>query len=776
MPPLQQLLQQLHEQQHPYSTQFDDRLLIALLLAVAAGHRNLVVRVNPLDAQNGVLGAQSDTQKGCKKDWIKRVADEVEWICAVIFAVSTHRVTCSPKTPPSAFVKSLFLPSPERAGREGPRSRRADGRRAANRSSSAPLDAVFPGAGEAGTGPLAARRPRSPGLLEPLSTARRQHSASETVAYPSSAPPSRLTFEEPLHAPYSGRSSEAGDSSAGEDLYPTPLSSSLGRRNTLSPKLRSDSPERRRVSGRRHTLGAKDLLRPGAPDSLIGLGLGGTSTGSGNPGRMAPPRPGGGSRPPPPRTASGSGYFGPSSRSPLHQHTSYMSQAERRPSIASIQSTFSTSTPTPPTPTANRFLRSGPGPPSPLAPNATYVTSPLSAAPSPSFVISPADLRTASPRASSPTPSRTRHTPQPSATYPPITRPTASSGSASGSSERTLPQVLILEHLERARPSAQQTLLAILRDERIVISSMAGGNGSTGTSPPPGPRRGTPAPAAGGDGADDASSMRTRRTAWTVQTREDSISAGGVGNWEGSWNLPEGFMCVAVVWDEDKSGSEGHDGGWGGVSRHLLDHFSLSHAVSSTTLLSPSRFHAPDPAPHQPHPLAATPRSVLSPLPLPSSALPSYLSDTLDTYLSDLLSALRHHPQIEGRMLTARAVRELREMVKVWVGLTKGAGAVDLVPPASPVDNDEKQRENYFEKTAKGDKKDSDSPLILPADVLAVLLSILGHRLALRKPRDEKSLFWGSDRGALEARRGGTVGGKGRRKIEDVVREVVAAV
>ncbi|GAA5884044.1 hypothetical protein JCM6882_002114 [Rhodosporidiobolus microsporus] len=690
MSPLQDLLQQLHELQQPYATQFDDRLLIALLLALAAGHRNLVVRVTPLDGLGGAHEDQRRELKRERKEWIKRVADEVEWICSNIFALTTHRVACSPKTPPSAFVKSLFLPPPEL-------------------------------------------------VLEPQLASRRQQSASESAVYPSSAPPSHLTFEEP-HPPYTGPSPEAGDSSAGEDLYPTPLSSSLGRRNTLSPKLRSDSPDRRRAGGRRHTLGARDLLRPSEQrqESLVGLGLGGGSaSGKGDSSsRLTPPR---ATRPTPPRSSSGSGYFNPQGRSPLHQQTSYISQSERRPSIASIQSTFSASTATPPTPTANRFLRSPglSGPPSPPSLTAPHVASPLA---SPSFVISPAPR---TPRASSPTPSRapthaSRTTLQGAATYPPITRPMASSA-RSNSSERSLPQVLILEHLERARPSAQQTLLSILRDERIVIAPSSGGNHSGGTSLLTGPpRRGTPA-----GGADDASSMRTRRTTWTVQTREEP----GGGSWEGSWNLPEGFVCVGVVWDEDRSGREEHDGGWGGLSRHLLDRFTLSHSIPATTLLSPSRFYAPPPLPHQPHPLAPVSHSLLSPLPLPSSALPPYLSDTLDTYLADLLSALRHHPQIEGRMLTARANRELEEMVKVWVALTKEEGAVEFRAPVT----EEKDEEAYERATVAARDGDSAAcPLVLPADVLSVVLATLGHRLALRRPRDEKSLFWGSDRDALD--------------------------
>lgn len=111
-------------------------------------------------------------------------------------------------------------------------------------------------------------------------------------------------------------------------------------------------------------------------------------------------------------------------------------------------------------------------------------------------------------------------------------------------------------------------------------------------------------------------------------------------------------------------------------------------------------------------------------------------------------------------MLTAAAVRELRLLTRVWAALTKGAV---LSLGADPSSRD-------------GDASDV---VVLPADVLAVALSVLGHRVALRRPEDEKSVFWGSEVRALRARRDvgeGAGAGKSRRTVEGVVREVVAVV
>ena len=203
-----------------------------------------------------------------------------------------------------------------------------------------------------------------------------------------------------------------------------------------------------------------------------------------------------------------------------------------------------------------------------------------------------------------------------------------------------------------------------------------------------------------------------------------------------------------------------------------LDRFALSHTIPASSLLSSSRFFAPSP------PSSTSPHRLAQPaLHLPEHALPSYLSDSLDTYTSDLVSALRHHPQLDGRMLTANAVRHLRRATRVWAALTKGAvlslGPAPLPTPGAKDDAQLDGSRSVALSVPPG--ADAADALVLPADVLAVALAVVGHRLALRLPEDEKSLFWGSEVGALRGRRG-EVGERGRVTVEAVVREVVAVV
>jgi hypothetical protein len=65
---LASILQQLHA---PGNPSFDDRVLLSILLCLAAGERNLVLRL-------GSQGEQLTASE--KKDWVQRVGEEVAWV------------------------------------------------------------------------------------------------------------------------------------------------------------------------------------------------------------------------------------------------------------------------------------------------------------------------------------------------------------------------------------------------------------------------------------------------------------------------------------------------------------------------------------------------------------------------------------------------------------------------------------------------------------------------------------------------------------------------
>lgn len=526
---------------------------------------------------------------------------------------------------------------------------------------------------------------------------------------PSTLLPGRAVSNDPL--PYDapiGHEQAAQDSSAGEDLYsPIPALTGLRRPSPERRKTPQQQPQQQTATlqgelpsipssqspGRRATQSGYDFVGAKVVEAgLTGLGVGGIgakpatdlprsrSTTTMATGRSAS------------REAVSRRPNGPP-KSPLtlfaganHELSSAAGLSiDRRPSISSVQSGFFGAVPTTPV---------VPRPPSPNLPR----------------------LVRSSPSNSSPTmrsfPSRRLSTRSSFATTTVVDPHVV---------PKELPQVLILEHLDRTRPSVQKQILDLLRERHVTVERRQSRVSIAPQSPP----------------AVDGASVRTRRTEMLLA----SAAAAESDDIDGSWILPNGFICVAIVCETD----EEHDGAWGGVSRHLVsrfacfevvpnllppgaqfDRFSLSHTIPAASFQAPFAFDAPSI-----HPLSSPSTAYLSPLPLANTH--NDFVPPLQTYISDLISTLRHHPQLESRMLTARATAELALFTRTWVTLSRGSES-----------------------------------MIVPSDVVAVLISVVGHRIALRAPRNEKSMFWGSNVEMLKRVKA--------RNVESVVRDIVNKV
>ncbi|GAA5982805.1 hypothetical protein JCM10908_006796 [Rhodotorula pacifica] len=867
---LPNLIERLHQLDLPYADRFDDRLLVSIALALAQPASSS----SPTRAILLRLESEYTWSKRDRQEAVQRIASEVAWICTVIFALTTHSVQCTPRLSAQAFLRALFVPDAAQA-----------------ESSAAPrpaavLPVVSPPSVHTGrfSMPLARRRSSVPLSIAVPDTSGRSDSREDlrtptraeykrrpTRSNTATSSPLVESFSDPSTPAYTGPSVEDGDSSAGEDLYPTSASptttsfraaamsrrvgsadsgTAVGGNSSARPKAH----DRRRSSvsgaaGGRRRFSANATDRP-SREGLIGLGLGGTTAMATNPsGSNSVPT----SRRPslmPLRTrrrstatsistslAAPTAATGPAT-APLPVHplqASYLQQAERRPSIASIQSAMTDATlegrrPSATSPRGSRlsteqFPRDVAE--KDLSNDRNGRPTSLTSSPSISFSVPPI-----SPSRSRKQSNATTITGQ-SATYPPLkpsrspsarTAPTSplanhdlsspSSPTFSSSSDfavpepanRTLPQVLIIQHLEEAKPSVQDQLLAVLRDRRFTVRPNGLQAGAAGSAASPtrsassmatptragtGPRprrmstsnvRGPAAPSAA-SAFDVAEADRVPLPAPTTRAREaalesrfakgvEAVEMSQMGARSETTILPETFLCVAIVCDGDEERTDSQE--WSGVSRHLLDRFTLSYTIP-TSLLSgktAGTFSAPPL-----HPLSSPTASLILPLPLSTDALPDFISASLDTYVSDLISALRHHPRLDARMLTARAVQELRSLTRVWAALTKGVGALALrqsthgaylpLPPPSP-----KETVSSAKSATTSSRQEKDEEIVvLPSDVLAVLISVVGHRLAVREPKDEKSLFWGSTAEALEARRKAEPA-----SVEDLIRQVVAVV
>lgn len=288
----------------------------------------------------------------------------------------------------------------------------------------------------------------------------------------------------------------------------------------------------------------------------------------------------------------------------------YPSSPSRTTSLASQQRSPTTKSSFPPS-SRNNF-RSATSPNRPLIPLNLTSTPPSSS--SPHQPLSPTSLNKPIPPGSPPPPSNRRFSlvesspppPPPSSSLPLQFNINDNRNERQEQSPKILPQILILERIERSRPSVQQSLIEILKERRIVLNSstatsttttMGGGGGGGG-------RRGTIigdtrlAEAEGG-AAVGGSSLRARRnTGLVLQQQQDiaggagggEVGGGGDKEWEGTFNLPNGFMVIALVIDRksnkrSKGGDkkEGGAGGkkkgdtsWGGLSRYLVSSFPLS--------------------------------------------------------------------------------------------------------------------------------------------------------------------------------------------------------
>ena len=168
-----------------------------------------------------------------------------------------------------------------------------------------------------------------------------------------------------------------------------------------------------------------------------------------------------------------------------------------------------------------------------------------------------------------------------------------------------------------------------------------------------------------------------------------------------------------------------------------MDHFSLSYTAITPTLDSAYVTQS------------GVPNNSLLPSSdrIPSLLREQYVSPSICAYLSDLISTLRHHPLLEGRMITTRSSSDLDTLSRLW---------------------------SLFSKSSVYGTDGSRSA-VLPEDVLAVLIGVTAHRLKMRRPDKEKSTFWGSNVEALRQRR--FDGKRGVLKsVEDVIREVAAVV
>ncbi|TFK74041.1 hypothetical protein BDN72DRAFT_834044 [Pluteus cervinus] len=257
---------------------------------------------------------------------------------------------------------------------------------------------------------------------------------------------------------------------------------------------------------------------------------------------------------------------------------------------------------------------------------------------------------------------------------------------------RELPRALVVSGLHHASTLSQCALAKVLMDKRVVLDVSEG----------------TMKPAPEGDGV---------------------------------WNLPDGFIVVYVCpWDTRERPV---------IHKTLLDKFAMSatvilrqsarralEAISSSPIIPP---HTPSISSKAPSGSRTLTDPLLRPrvqeysdttaasqplLPIPSRLLATLhknwtrttITPNLSLYLSDMFSAIRHHPELDGTFLTVRSMNDAVDLAKAYKVLGLNLAGTELIrSTAREMRNLQENEEVNF--TGKGKQKQQgteDSGLFSP--------------------------------------------------------------
>ncbi|EJD03011.1 uncharacterized protein FOMMEDRAFT_134158 [Fomitiporia mediterranea MF3/22] len=247
-------------------------------------------------------------------------------------------------------------------------------------------------------------------------------------------------------------------------------------------------------------------------------------------------------------------------------------------------------------------------------------------------------------------------------------------------------------------------------------------------------------------------SEEVQKTLWTIMTdRQVSIGHGHPGQkntqksllFEGVWPLPIDFFVVYIC-----PLGTGHDRP--PIHKSLLDRFALSVEAYP---------HVENTVDNRMPPISlieaetASLSAVLSPLELADLRALAGPSHTIigcraELYLSDLLSAVRHHSHLDGMLVTARCRAETLDLLRAWRALF-GAPPEDRGPESPSVD-------------------------VTDEDVRKAFVKVMQHRVSvLEGPRHEilASLIFNpvGDPGEEEWE-------FGRRTVKEVLKEILETV
>lgn len=264
------------------------------------------------------------------------------------------------------------------------------------------------------------------------------------------------------------------------------------------------------------------------------------------------------------------------------------------------------------------------------------------------------------------------------------------------------PHALVVSGLEHAHVLDQRALAQALLDKRVVLEGRA-------LQPSSGLTSGRPAGARQG-----------RESFNNKSTPSDDTEGLDDADYNGVWNIPEGFITIYVCpWDTRERPN---------IHKTLLDRFAMSTTVmvrksvrQAMRALQPPSGYLPTTSMSQ-TPLSGSPlhhhhgyryAHIAAPPLVAKQLLPpdflhslrarcrrTYIAPVLSIYLADLFSAARHHPQLDGTFLTVKVIEDAQDLVRAGRVLGMDPTGSELVRnPEYPFTEDEYLNENDEESS-----------------------------------------------------------------------------
>jgi len=235
----------------------------------------------------------------------------------------------------------------------------------------------------------------------------------------------------------------------------------------------------------------------------------------------------------------------------------------------------------------------------------------------------------------------------------------------------------------------------------------------------------------------------------------------------GTYNLPDGFFIVCVC-----PAGDGRERP--ALHKSLLDRFSTSafidldsngnHPSPTSNPLSASRDSDRELTSKAVHPILS--REELLALQTLATPERTHIHPRLSLYISDLISGARHHPHLDGTLLTSRCHAQMAHILRAWRVLF---GPIP-VPADQEIDEDEESQQMEERGDASVGVLD-----VTDEDVKNVYPRVVAHRVRVRNgPADE--LLSGAIFGAIFNGEERLEWVAGRRAVADILKEVVHSI